>query len=292
MTHVSDAVRIFVGCAANNEDLESQAVLEYTLRKHSSMPIEIEWMQLSKDPSSFWYSDPTARKGWVTDGWATPFSAFRYAVPERCGFQGRAIYMDSDMIVRADIAELFCAEMRDGAAIIAKGDGQRYCVTLFDCERVQPRMLSADRLRASPRAYQDQRAVLTAARGLVQPFGDLGDWNCCDGEGYKTILDPAIKCLHYTAISTQPQLRHALRRLKDAGGEHWFKGQAKRHPRIEVEELFDAELKAAIGAGYPPDAYTREPFGWYGRGCTGGAFASAGYSASTPRRRENYRGLR
>src|SRR3569833_1294337 len=98
--HVTDAIRIFVGCAARNEDLESQAVLEYTLTKYASKPLEIEWMRQSDDPASFWH-------GCNTLGWVTPFSGFRYGIPERCNFDGRAIYMDSDMIVRDDIAKLW-----------------------------------------------------------------------------------------------------------------------------------------------------------------------------------------
>ena len=40
--------------------------------------------------------------------WATPFSGFRWsAFRKHCGFKGRAIYLDIDMIVLADIAELW-----------------------------------------------------------------------------------------------------------------------------------------------------------------------------------------
>src|SRR5688500_13788101 len=41
----------------------------------------------------------------------TEFSNYRFLIPQLCGFVGRAIYLDSDMICLADIAELFCAEM-------------------------------------------------------------------------------------------------------------------------------------------------------------------------------------
>lgn len=48
-------VHVFVGCAANGEDAESQAVLEYTLRKHSSLPVDIVWMRQSPDTGVIWY---------------------------------------------------------------------------------------------------------------------------------------------------------------------------------------------------------------------------------------------
>ena len=34
-------IRIFVGCSANGEDAEAQAMLEYTLRRYASADLEI-----------------------------------------------------------------------------------------------------------------------------------------------------------------------------------------------------------------------------------------------------------
>ena len=52
---MKDVIKLFVGCAPNGEDAESQMVLEYTARKHSSLPIDIVWMKHSNDPNSFCY---------------------------------------------------------------------------------------------------------------------------------------------------------------------------------------------------------------------------------------------
>jgi lipopolysaccharide biosynthesis glycosyltransferase len=49
------------------------------------------------------------------------FSGFRWAIPESCNFEGRAIYMDADVIVLCDIAELWSHPMQDDAIVIAKG---------------------------------------------------------------------------------------------------------------------------------------------------------------------------
>src|SRR5882762_6242859 len=118
---MTETARIFVGCAANNEDLESQVVLEYSLRKHASIPVEITWMQLSRNPASPFYSDPEKGLGWRTKQWATPFSGFRWALSVLCEFEGRAIYMDSDFIVMSDIAALWYQEFSPGKIVIAKG---------------------------------------------------------------------------------------------------------------------------------------------------------------------------
>src|SRR5262245_61554152 len=95
---VAEAIRIFVGCSGNNEDLEFQSVLHYSLEKHASQPLDITWMRLSRDPDSFWFSNPQKKEGWRTEGWATPFSALRWGIPAVCNFEGRAIYMDLDKI--------------------------------------------------------------------------------------------------------------------------------------------------------------------------------------------------
>ncbi len=125
-------VKVFVGCSANGEDAESCAVLEYSLRKNSSLPVEIVWMAQSRDLQSFWH-------GWNTSAWATPFSGFRWGIPAYCGFQGRAVYTDSDVIFLGDIAELWTQPMAPGAAVLAKGGGSwRLCVSLFDCAAAKP----------------------------------------------------------------------------------------------------------------------------------------------------------
>ena len=90
-------IKLFVGCAPNGEDAESQMVLEYTAKKHSSMAVEITWMKHEKE--GFW-------SGWESQTWATPFSGFRWGIPAACKGKGQAIYMDSDMIIIGDLAEL------------------------------------------------------------------------------------------------------------------------------------------------------------------------------------------
>src|SRR5215207_9690112 len=124
-------IRVFVGCAANHEDIESQAVLEWSIRKHASEPVSITWMQLSRDPASPW-------SGWNTSQWVTPFSGFRWAIPAVCGYEGKAIYCDSDVIFMADIARLWDQEFESGKAVMAKGGNSwRLCVSLWDCAEMQ-----------------------------------------------------------------------------------------------------------------------------------------------------------
>lgn len=259
---MSDTVRIFVGTPANNEDLECQAVLDYSLRKHASLPLDITWMMLSSDISSFWYSDPKTRKGWNTQTWATPFSALRWGIPAACGFEGRAIYMDSDMIAMADIAELWTQPIPDGKALLAKGGKTVVsCVMLMDCSRMKSVVPPIDELKSVVGAYRHARGKIAYASADYKD-----NWNCRDGEHYATIHDPEVKVLHYTSIPTQPNHKHARARLAKEGKPHWFAGPDRDHPRREVIELFDSLLAEANEAGSGPETFrVAKEFGEYGR---------------------------
>ena len=125
-----DTIKVFVGCDPNNCDLEQMMVLDYSIHKHTQQPVEIVWMQLSHDENSVWFSEPAKKIGWRTEKWATPFSGFRWAIPEYCGFEGRAIYMDADVVVLCDLAELWQHPMAAGAMVgrVRAGNTMRVCV--------------------------------------------------------------------------------------------------------------------------------------------------------------------
>ena len=256
------SIRIFVGTPANNEDLESQAVLEYTLLKHASLPLDITWMKLSRDPGSFWFADPQHGQGWNTRGWATPFSPFRWAIAEFCEFKGRAIYLDVDMMVMDDIAKLWTTEMFPGAMALAK-NAKTFCCSLFDCARAKHFLPPVVRLKSEIGLYRHVRKSFGCT--TVQAFNGIGNWNCLDGEDYRDLRDPQVKIIHCTSIPTQPQLKHALPRLAAAGQKHWFSGEPRKHWREDIPLLFDSLLAEAKGFGFVPDNYAAAPFGDYGR---------------------------
>ncbi len=257
-----DQIRIFVGCPANNEDLECQAVLEHSIRKHTKRDLDITWMMLSRDPKSFWYSDPQKGRGWNTKSWATPFSALRWGIPAACNYEGRAIYLDSDMIGMADIAGLADQEIPEGKVLLAKGgDEVISCVMLMDCARMKSVLPPIGELKGTPGKYRQVRGGL---KGKTANY--KGNWNCRDGENYQNIFDPDIKILHYTRIPTQPNHKHARARLKAEGKPHWYPGPDTPHPRPEFNRLFDNLLAEASQSGYAPERYRVSPeFGDYGR---------------------------
>jgi hypothetical protein len=258
-------IRIFVGCAANHEDLESQSVLEWSIRKHTSADVEITWMKLSRDPASPFYSDMMkAGAGWNTANWATPFSGFRWAIPALCGFEGHGIYLDSDFIVTGDIAELWDQEFEPGKVAMAKGMGSwRYCCSKWNCAVARNHLWPLDELKAKPESHKTMNARFSGA-SFVQAFE--GAWNVLDGAGFPSVRYPPIKAIHYTSMPHQPQLRYAVPRLAAQGRKHWYDGETATHWRPDLLELFDELLAEATANGYGPERYAQDPiFGAYSK---------------------------
>jgi hypothetical protein len=236
-------IRLFVGADANNCDLESQAVVEYTARKYASRPVEIVWMQGGHGPWA----------GWQTGSARTPFTHFRWSIPSVCGYQGRAIYTDSDFIFRADLAELFDQDI-PGVMLVRNPEGKvRTCCILFDCAKAKGHVPPVEQLRKLPDAQATLTNYFKAHRELMSSFA--GDWNCVDLKGYDDINDPAIKAIHYSRMECQVHLKHAQARLAAEGRSHWYEGVTGAHWRPELQALFDQLLEEAIAAGYPPERY-------------------------------------
>lgn len=254
----TDVIKVFVGCDPNNSDLEQMMVLDYSIHKHTEVPVEIVWMQLSHDPKSFWYSNPETGEGWNTTKWATPFSGFRWAIPEYCDFEGRAIYMDADMVVLSDLAELWSHPIQ-GESIVAaktKADMTRLCTCVWDCHKAEGTLLPLEALRADADSHKKMMHLIKKEPQLIESY--QGSYNCVDGEDLP-IKD--IKILHYSDMGTQFSHKYSLPRLEKEGTKHWFDGKIMPHPRPELSELFDQYYQEALKAGYKLDDYRIPPFG-------------------------------
>ncbi len=263
-----ERVKLFVGTAPNGEDAESQMVLEYTARKHSSMPIDIVWMQHSNDPMDFWH-------GWKSETWATPFSGFRWGIPAACGYEGQAIYMDSDMIILEDLAELWNTPWEDGAIIQMKGDW-RTCVAKWECRRAGQVLPSIEEIRKVPNSHQQLFSMLQSHPHLQQSFDR--QWNNFDGENDK-IED--IKILHYTDMSTQMHGKYCIPRLESENRKHWFDGEFRPHRREDVQELFDKYYEEALESGMlVTDYYDLDNIVEYDKESQAGYTASNGFDVT------------
>lgn len=241
-------IEVFVGCAANGEDAESMMVLEYSMRKHSSRNININWMMMGSDPT---WSD------WDSRTWATPFSGFRWTIPEHMNFIGQGIYMDSDMIILSDIGNLWDQEFESGKCVLAKGsnnnEGWRYCVCKWNNSEAKQYLLPLNRMKTIPNSHQRMMGFFANNQEIVQQFE--GNWNCIDGENLSI---EEMDILHYSDMSTQFHLKYAIPRLMRSGMKHWFDGNIHEHWRRDLIDLYDTYYNEALGAGYSPQQYVPE----------------------------------
>lgn len=234
-------------------------VLDYSIRKNTQQDCDITWMRLSRDPESSFYSDPDTGRGWRTERWATPFTGFRWAIPELCGFKGRAIYLDADVFVLCDLAELWEHPFEPRSFLLAKSRdiNANHGTCVFDCAAAKKHVPSLRRLQKNPRSNGKVKRRLRKKPTLITQYQD-GTYNCVDGEG---VAVEDMKILHYSDMGTQFSHRYSIPRIEKEGQKHWFDGVICPHPRSDLTELFDRYYAEAIDDGYSLDDYRCEPFG-------------------------------
>lgn len=132
----------------------------------------------------------------------TPFSFQRFLIPELCGFAGRAIYLDADMLVFRDIGEVWRQDLTacDLQTVMdaKKGRRKQFSVMLLNCQTLQWNIegIVAD-LDAGKMDYADLMYEMRVAERIRSDIPS--EWNSLEHfEAGKTAL------LHYTDMSTQP----------------------------------------------------------------------------------------
>jgi|TARA_B110000305_G_C19452387_1_gene648727 hypothetical protein len=146
---MSDTIRLFIG-TSEKEDFLMEQIYIYSIYKNLPVDrnIEITFLRPSMFPD------------WDRSTWGTPFTCFRYAVPELCNFKGRALYTDVDMINFRNIGHLFDTNLDDkpfgfvwdalsdnGKLGRSQGKGRGWwcdSVMIYDCEKAKPYMDSID----------------------------------------------------------------------------------------------------------------------------------------------------
>ena len=199
-------IKIFIGTSQNGEDAVAEKTLEYSLRKHSSEPLEIIFMR----------NNDSYMGTFDSGGWATPFTNLRWTIPEYCGFTGRAIYMDVDQLNLKDISELYHIDLQ-GKPFASRED--RLCVMVIDCEAMQPLLKPVSSIKRISNYGSSIYWDIVKQSLHFDPR-----WNCLDGEK-RPISD--IWHLHFTSMPTQP--------WKPA----WFRGATRPHWRQDLVDLWD-----------------------------------------------------
>jgi lipopolysaccharide biosynthesis glycosyltransferase len=192
MNTTEQPIKIFVG--AHETELLAFKVLEHSLKRHTTLAVEMRTVDNSLAPTP-----PDTRFLAYTN-----FSYGRFAIPKLMGYQGRAVYMDSDMLVFKDIAELWNTPFNGAKILVEKlseasaGKGRLTAVMLMDCRAL---VWNPEKIIAGLGSDYDYEQLMSIHPLLAE--GDLQDrlplgWNSLDEVTEHTRL------LHYTKIKTQP----------------------------------------------------------------------------------------
>ena len=90
-------IRVFIGY--DSRETVAYNVLAHSINRHSSAPVAIAPVMLSQLEGVFRREKNPLQ--------STEFSFSRFLVPWMCDYQGWAVFMDCDMLVREDIAKLW-----------------------------------------------------------------------------------------------------------------------------------------------------------------------------------------
>lgn len=195
---MADPVRVFIGGTAEH-DLPT-AVLTHSILKHARRDVEIRLLTdtginvpVPKDPHN--------RQ-------VTSFSFQRFLIPEAINFEGRGIYLDSDMVVFRDIGELWDCPFPNGS-LVQMCPGWQSAVMLIDGRcgwKISELVQRLDRGELTYRNMVNVKALGHSTDSLPAL------WNCMDH------MPEGCRLLHFTHMSSQPWLnsKHELGRVWEA----------------------------------------------------------------------------
>jgi lipopolysaccharide biosynthesis glycosyltransferase len=221
------SLRIYIGF--DSREAECSDILAYSLRAHSSIPLDIHYLdlrQLDFDRAQ----DPLQ---------STEFTYTRFLVPHLCGYEGKAIFMDCDMLCLGDIAELDALDMTGYALRVVQHDYRPAATTKMDgkAQTVYPRKnwSSLMLMNCARLGLWTKRVVETQSGAYLHRFQDIPDaeigelpktWNTLDW------MDENTKLIHYTS------------------GGPWFE-ECRDHPYGAVWLEWRDRYRAAKAAGDP-----------------------------------------
>lgn len=223
-------VRVFVASTAA-EWLPTR-VLEHSIRELTSAPVELRRIV------DFGRHIPLPRD--LRNQPRTPFSFQRFLIPELCGYQGQAIYLDADMQLFADIGALWSSPM-EGYDLITVSEGTegrrgQFSVVLLDCQRLQWRIESIVQGLDEGRYTYERLMYEMCVAGSIGRTLDPG-WNSLE------IYEPGrTRLLHYTDMDTQPWVS-----LKNPLADLWVECLCRA---IGSGFILEEELAREIAAGH------------------------------------------
>ncbi len=236
-----EPIRIFVGVDRSQE--LAVPVLEYSIKRHTNAKVEVIPMLDLPVPVPI---DPR-------NGQRTGFSFSRFCIPKLAGYQGKAIYMDADMLVFSDISELWNIPFEGAKVVIQKEvkfeeqttakpgapkTRKKQCaVMLLDCSRLDWDIEKI--INAMDRGEYDYEQLMYDMCILAEDevkYGVPFEWNSLEH------WDRTTRLIHYTDVYTQPWTA-----VGNPFGYRWF-DEVRR--MLNDGTLDIASVKKEIDLGY------------------------------------------
>lgn len=216
MTDARDPIRVFVG--VDPRQPVGFSVLQHSIHARASRPVSVQPLILRHLPIK--------RRG------LTEFTFSRFLVPWLCDFRGPAIFMDADILVTGDIAELIdCAESiaYDVQVMQEQPRFEWPSVMLFNCARC--RILTPE--------YVDDASNDLYSLNWARKVGTFpAEWNRCVPYGEQA--GPA-KLYHFTqGLPVWPETRGNY-----AEDELWLDEHRRANGTVSWAELMGNSVHAA-----------------------------------------------
>jgi glycosyl transferase family 8 len=186
-------IQVFVG--SQDAQMLAVKILEFSIRQNTSADVKV--FPLHEARIEF----PTPKD--AQNRPRTPFSFQRFYIPGLRGYQGRAIYLDSDMQVFRDIMEVWTLPF-EGADLLAarelgeSGRRPQFSVMLLNCSELKwslPEIVAdLDRGKLTYETLMYDMAVARKVRAAIEPT-----WNSLE-----RFVEGETGLLHYTDMPTQP----------------------------------------------------------------------------------------
>ena len=168
-------LRIFIGY--DPRQALSYNVLQFSIIRRASIPVAIPQLVLP--------TMPLKRQG------LTPFSWSRFMVPYLCGYEGKALFLDADMLCLSDVEDLLSISESLDAAYVSKNEKKFEWASaiLFNCDHPSNAILT-------PEYIESARALHGMQWLKDEEVGDLPrEWNHLAGYDQPT---PNAKLVHFT----------------------------------------------------------------------------------------------
>lgn len=245
---MDEVIKIFIG--SGEASVIERKVLIHTLKKHTNRPLDIFVFNGTHDAVERNDEPPQRINMPLNIKYAnvTEFSNYRWYIPQLCNYKGRAIWLDSDMIVFDDIGKLFDTPMENQDMLAVKGtyneeeqqDTFATSVLLIDCEKCKKFDVELYYREIAEQKYTYNELMRMAKKFIdLHPYrlGALDpNWNVFD------FYDERTKLLHYTDLHTQP-----WRYPNHPYGQTWFDAF---FATVETGEISTYDIQKAIARGY------------------------------------------